>query len=75
MSDKNSPLITSLYSPKADEEFIIASDPADANFSQGIKVTITMKRNAVPILVDKVLPDEYKIQYFMKRDEQSTSSS
>ncbi len=71
LSNTDSPLITNLYSPKASKEFVITPDPAGSNWSKGVKVTITMQRNPVPILVAMVLPNEYTIEYFMKRDEQS----
>ncbi len=72
-NNTSSPLITSLYTPKSSEGYLI--EPEDGtDWSKGVKVTITMQRNQVPILVDMVLPDEYKIQYFMKRDEQPSSS-
>ena len=68
ISPKNStdkPLITSLYSPKNENEFKITPD---GDWTKGIKVTITMERNPVPILVEMVLPEEYKIEYYMKKD-------
>ncbi len=71
LTNSSSPLITSLYSPKSTQEFVISPEDG-SNWSQGVKVTITMQRNPVPILVEMVLPDEYKIEYFMKRDEQSS---
>ena len=65
---KTNNLLTSLYTPDATKPFKISYSASD----NSVGVTITMKRNDVPILVEMVLPEEYKIEYYMKRDEQSS---
>ena len=65
---KTNDLLTSLYTPDATNPFKISYSASD----NSVGVTITMKRNDVPILVEMVLPEEYKIEYYMKRDEQSS---
>ncbi len=60
-------LITSLYSPKAGEAFLIHIEENE-NAADDIIVTITMIRNNKFVLMDALLPDDYQIKYHMRKD-------
>ena len=62
-------LITSLYIPADTDRPVVVSYDKD---DESVGVTITMKLNTASALMQMVLPKEYKIEYFMKRDDSST---
>ena len=65
-------LTTSLYTPANTENPLLISYNSTED---SVEVTITMKLNTASTLMQMVLPDEYTIDYYMKRDNQSNQSS
>ena len=82
-STKTNSLLTKLYEPvpysgssdpgKLVKVELVTGDPAYENNS--IVVTINMQRNVSSGLMEIILPEDYTIQYFMRRDEQSGGST
>ena len=81
-STKTNSLLTQLYEPvpysgsdptKIVKVELVTGDPAYEDNS--IVVTINMQRNVSSGLLEIILPEDYTIKYFMRRDEQPGGST
>ena len=81
-STKTKSLLTQLYEPvpysasdstKIVKVELVTGDPAYEDNS--IVVTINMQRNVSSGLMEIILPEDYTIKYFMRRDEQPGGST
>ena len=78
---KMTTLLTSLYTPYDDPTTHVKvkltkipeeeDDESGTENADAVKVKITMQRNAASPLMQMMLPENYQIIYFMRRDEQS----
>lgn len=83
-TQKMSSLLTSLYTPTSftsssdpsvDYTIKVMEDPVGATDPEGVEVTIIMERNASLTIVQTLLPENYTIHYFMRRDEHPVATS
>ena len=77
---KASSLLTSLYTPTPEtgETYpvkIELKEPVAPAVDKSVEVTIRMRRNVTSGLMEIILPEDYTIIYFMRRDEQSGGST
>ena len=71
---KASSLLTSLYTPAPDtnETYPFKIELKDSSTTdKSVEVTIRMQRNVSSGLLEIILPEDYTIIYYMRRDEQS----
>ena len=73
---KLSSLLTSLYTPEENvtshtKVILTGVDMDNTDTSDdAVEVTITMRRNSASVLMQMILPEQYIIDYYMRRDPQ-----